>query len=621
MNIDKTLQTAFEYFQAGNLDQAEQTCREILDAQPDNAHVLHLLGIIQYQRGNYDSAIELITQSLQFNSAEAYAYFDLGNIFREKGNNEEAIANYQKAVQINPALDDAHYNLGIVFKESGRLDEAITCYRKAIQANPTHADTYNNLGLALQDSGQLEEAEISYKQALKIDSDYAYAYHNLGNVFLEKKQLDEAIAHYQKAIQMNPDLIDAHNNLGNALKEKGLLDEAITVYKKTLEINPNRADTYYNLGIVFKESGQASEAITCYSKATQMNPSHADAYNNLGLALRDKGHIKEAIHSFEEALHIESDNAVFHWNLSLALLLSGNFEQGWKEYEWRSKVKDFPQRMVSQPLWDGSDIAGQTILLYAEQGFGDTIQFIRYASLVAQRGAKVIVSCQNELTSLLKTVEGVHHVVGYREQIPGFDVYFPLVSLSFIFNTTLESIPARIPYIAVDFPLIQKWTVKVQNHNTNFKIGLAWAGREQRSCSLEIFSSLSCLDEITFYSLQKGEAAGQAKNPPKGMKLIDHTEDIHDFSDTAAFIENLDLIISVDTAVAHLAGALGKPVWTLLPFVPDWRWMLRREDSPWYPTMRLFRQPSLGDWETVIDKVSAELQNIIEKKAEKGKDL
>ena len=612
MNIDQAFQTAFAYFQAGNFHQAEQTCREILEAQPDRADIQRLLGIIQYQQGNTDSAIEYIRQSIQLDPSEAYAYFILGNIFREKGNNEEAIANYQKAIEINPNLDDAYYNLGIVFKESGRLDEAISCYRKAVQINPNHSDTYNNLGLALHANGQLEEAKYSYEQSIKIDPDYAYAYYNLGNVFLEKKQPGEAIAHFQKAIQLNPDLIDAYNNLGNALKEKGLLNEAIAVYKKTLEINPNRADTYYNMGIIFKESGQADEAITCYRKAIQINPGHADAYNNLGLSLRDKGSIEEAIHSFKEALHIKSDNAVTRWNLSTALLLSGNFEQGWKEYEWRLKVKEFPNRIISHPLWDGSDIAGRTILLQAEQGFGDTIQFIRYASLVAQRGAKVIVSCQNELTSLLKKVEGVHQVVGYREQIPRFDIYYPLLSLPFIFHTTLESIPAQVPYIKADLSLVQQWRSKIQDQIFQCKIGLVWAGREQHSCALELFLSLSKLDGITFYSLQKGVAAAQAKNATEGMMLVDYMEDIHDFSDTAAIIENLDLIISVDTAVAHLAGALGKPVWTLLPFVPDWRWLLNRDDSPWYPTMRLFRQPALGDWESVIGRVSHDLQKMME---------
>jgi tetratricopeptide (TPR) repeat protein len=614
MNIDKALQTAFEYFQAGDFEQASLICCEILKAQPDRADVLRLLGIIRYQQGDTDSAIEYTSQSIRSDPAEPYSYFTLGNIFREQGNTGEAIANYQKAIEINPALDDAYYNLGIVLKESGRLDEAITCYRKTIQINPSQADTYNNLGLALQEKGQIKEAEMSFRQAVKIDPDYAYAHSNLGNVLMGERQIDEAITHYQKAIRFNPDLLDAHMNLGNALKEKGLLNDAVTVYRKVLQIDPERSDAYYNLGIVLKENGQPDEAITHYQRALHLNPGHAEAYNNLGLAFRDKGQLKEAMHLFREALRREPDNAVFHWNLSLALLQAGNFEQGWKEYEWRLKVKEFSHRISAEPLWDGSEMAGQTILLQAEQGFGDTIQFIRYASLVAQRSAKVIVSCQNELASLLRTVDGVNHVAGYHEQLPDFDRYCPLLSLPLIFHTTHEGIPAQVPYIRVDSPSVKKWKTKIGVQDSEITIGLVWAGREQRSCSLEIFSPLSHVDSVTFYSLQKGEAAEQAKNPPDGMKLIDYTEDIHDFSDTAALMENLDLVIAVDTAVAHLAGALGKPVWTLLPFVPDWRWLLNRDDSPWYPTMRLFRQPSPGDWQSVIEEVTGELRKIMEKR-------
>jgi tetratricopeptide (TPR) repeat protein len=492
-------------------------------------------------------------------------------------------------------------------KETGQLDEAITYYKKAIQINPTYADTFNNLGLALQEKGQIEEAELAFNQAIKIDPDYAYAYYNLGNVLMEKKHIDEALTCYQKAIDINPDLLDAYKNLGNALKEKGLHNDAITTYRKILRIESNRPDIYYNLGIVLKETGQLAEAIAYYQKALHLNPAFADAHNNLGLAFRDTGEIRDAIHSFQRAVQIEPDNAIYHWNLSLALLLSGDFEQGWKEYEWRLKVKDLPNRMLSRQVWDGSDIAGRTILLQAEQGFGDTIQFIRYAPLVAEMGVRVFLSCQDELASLSRSVDGLHTVVGYREPMPHFDVYQYLLNLPLLLHTNLDSIPARIPYIKADLSLVRTWKTKLGDRHSRQRIGLVWAGREQRSCSLSMFRPLAQAQNISFYSLQKGEAAAQTKNPPEGMKLIDFTEEIHDFSDTAAFIENLDLVISVDTAVAHLAGALGKPVWTLLPFVPDWRWLLHRNDSPWYPTMRLFRQPAPGDWASVIEKIATEL--------------
>ena len=585
MDINKAIQSAYDSYQKGNLQQAASILKEIVKVQPTHMIVLYFLGEIYYQLGNYDSAIHYFKEVLRF----------------------------------NPTNADAYYNLGIAFKGKGQLDEAIMCYQKTIELNPALADVYNNLGLVLQEKGQLDEAITYYQKALQLNPNYSYAYYNLGNTLKEKGKLDEAITCYQTAIQFNPTLPDVYNNLGLVLQEKGKLDEAITCYQKALQVNPDYTDAYYNLGNACNDSGQIDEAIIYYKKALKLNPNYIDAYNNLGITLQEKGHIHEAITYYQRALQFNPNDADAHWNMSLAFLLSGNFKQGWKEYEWRFKVKEFFQRTFPQRSWDGADIAGSTILLYAEQGLGDTIQFIRYAPLVAQRGAKVVVECQKELTSLLQNVEGIYKVISQGEPLPEFDVHYPLLSLPLLFNTTLESIPATIPYININPVLVQKWREKVKIDNSKLKIGLVWAGRQRnkkercRSCSLDTFSPFAQIDDITFYSLQKGEAAKQSKNPPKGMKLIDYTEEIHDFSDTAAFIENFDLIISIDTVVAHLAGALGKPVWTLIPFSPDWRWMLNREDSPWYPTMRIFRQQAIGEWESVIVHIKEELLQIVSK--------
>ena len=272
-----------------------------------------------------------------------------------------------------------------------------------------------------------------------------------------------------------------------------------------------------------------------------------------------------------------------------------------------------PVDRFSQPICDGSDIAGLTILIYVEQGVGDAIQFIRYVPLVTQACDKVIIECHRDLSALFQNIEGVKQVMVQGEPLPNFDIQCPLLSLPSVFNTTLKNIPSRVPYISLDSVLVQKWKDRVQHDDSKLRIGLVWSGSPKykndrnRSCSLADFAPFSKFADITFYSLQKGKASEQAKNPPEGMKLIDCSEDLNDFTDTAALIENLDLVISVDTAVAHLAGAIGNPVWTLLPFAPDWRWMLNREDSPWYPTMRLFRQPSPRDWESVIDSILREL--------------
>jgi tetratricopeptide (TPR) repeat protein len=554
MNIHEQIQSAFRHLQTGNVQQAEHICRELLTIHPHDSDALYLLGIIYDRIGDYDSAIESIKKSLQFNPVNDYACFDLGNILRKKERTDEAMLFYQKAVQLNPSNAGAHYCLAVALQEKGRFEAALNSYTKVLQINPNHADTYNNMGSVLQETGQLDQAVNCYRKALSINPDLFMAYNNLGNALMERGQFDDAVAHYQKAVGLNPDFAGGYCNLGVALQNKQEINEAVAAYQKAIGLDPDYIDA--------------------------------------------------------------------HWNLSLALLLSGRFREGWKEYEWRLKKKDhiYYVRKFSHQLWDGvSDISGRTILLHAEQGLGDTIQFIRYAPLVAQRGARVVVECQKELKALLHNIGGTHDVVAYGEQLPEFDMHCPLLSLPLLFDTTLETIPTGLPYMNADTLSCESWKVKVQHDNSGQKIGLVWAGNltntkgRYRSCPLETFSPLARIDDITFYSLQKGEASEKAKYPPKGMKLVDYTEEIHDFSDTAALMQNLDLIISVDTAAAHLAGALGRPVWTLLPFNPDWRWMLSREDSPWYPTMRLFRQPSFGDWESVIARVAGELKNSLSK--------
>jgi tetratricopeptide (TPR) repeat protein len=473
-------------------------------------------------------------------------------------------------------------NLGLAFQKRGQIEEAIKCYIKSIQLNPNSADTCSNLGSILQEREKFEEAIEYHEKALRLNPKHAVANYNLGSVFQKKGQLEKARIFYDIALQINPTNALAYNNLGTIyFQEKGRLEQAITCYRKAIQINPNYSNAYSNLGISLQEKGLYDEALACYKKALNLSPSHAEA----------------------------------HFNAAVILLLNGNLKDGWQEYEWRQKTNDhlFSQRSFSKPLWNGTDIKGQTILLYAEQGFGDTLHFIRYAPIVSQHGATVIVECQKELASLLQNIEGVHQVIAYGNQLPYFDIYWPLLSLPLVFNTTLETIPSDKHYISADSILVEKWRDRLNHRDSKLKIGLVWAGNPAhkrdycRSCSLDIFSSLFEIHNVVFYSLQKGKEAELTKNAFQKMNFIDYTNELNDFSDTAAFIENLDLVISVDTSVAHLAGALGKPVWTLLSFVPDWRWLLDRGDSPWYLSMRLFRQPSLGDWESVISKIKDEL--------------
>jgi tetratricopeptide (TPR) repeat protein len=470
-----------------------------------------------------------------------------------------------------------------------------------------------------QKAGDLQEAENIYVKMLHEQPHNADIYFNLGFIYTTKCQFDSAILNYQQALHFNPHLVDAYYNLGSIFQQIGRLDEATDHYQKVLKINPEHAMAYINLGSIFQQKGRFDDAIDFYQKALQFNPKLISGYNNLGLALQEKGQFDEAMSCHQKALSLDQNNATVHFNLGVLLLMYGDLKQGWREYEWRKKFKNYQDRNFTQPLWDGSEISGRTILIYSEkgfEGFGDTIQFIRYAPLIGNRGAKIIVECQKELKTLLRNVKGVQQVISYGDILPKFDVHCPFLSLPFVFNTTLEHIPSETPYITVNPLLVQKWRDKIQNDRSKLKIGLMWSGdlrhprSQYRSCSLDIFSPLTEVNDISIYSLQKGQAAEQAKNPPEGMNLMDYTESFNDFSDTAALIENLDLVISVDTGVTHLAGALGKPVWTLLPFVPEWRWLLEREDSPWYPTMRLFRQTSPGNWKSIIARL---LDNLHEK--------
>jgi FKBP-type peptidyl-prolyl cis-trans isomerase 2 len=449
-----------------------------------------------------------------------------------------------------------------------------------------------------------------------IDYNAADEFYKKGIELQDKGQIDESIAYYQKALGQNSKHTGAYYNLGVALQEKGLLDQAIVCYEIAIGFKQDFTDAHHNLGVAFKEKGRFDDALLCFQRVLQLQPDHAGAYYNTGNVLVAKGQFDNALRYYQKAVEIEPGNSDAHWNMALLNLLAGNFEEGWKGYEWRWKLKDVvAERQFSQPLWDGADINGRTILLYAEQGFGDTLQFIRYAPLLAKRGAKVAVECPKEMTALIGRIQGIEQVIPYGEPLPECDVRYPLLSLPLIFNTTLQNIPAEIPYISADPSLVRTWGARIASNDGKFKIGLVWSGDpgfkndSSRSCNLDIFSPLAHTNHITFYSLQKGEAATQANHPPINMNLVDYTKEISDFADTAAFIQNLDLIISIDTAVAHLAGALGKPVWTLLPFVPDWRWMLKREDSPWYPTMRLFRQDTPADWVPVVARIKESLDD------------
>lgn len=438
-------------------------------------------------------------------------------------------------------------------------------------------------------------------------------YFNLGNTYRQRGMLDEAISFYEKslAIHQNPVVL---NSLGNAFRDKEQYADAIRCYERALRIDPHYTSARINACMVHFEMGEFEKAESALQALLQAQPDSAEAHNCLGLVLREQGRFEDALRCFVRTLELDPNLEYAHQNLSALCLLMGDFQEGWRAYRWFWNLRS-PYDELQRPLWDGFDICGKSILIHAGAGFGDTLHFIRYASLVKERGANVLVGCKREIASLLKSVDGIDCVIVEGETIPHFDVQSSLFRLPIIFETTIDTIPAKIPYVSVDERLIETWKRRIDHRNDYLKVGFAWAGGHRigtyrfRAFPPHLLPHLLRAENVLFYSLQVGSRQS-LKSIIDAPNVIDLTREIRDFADTAALILNLDLVISIDTAVAHLAGALGKPVWTLLPFVPDWRWLLEREDSPWYPTMRLFRQPSPGDWHSVISRVSEKLGSL-----------
>jgi tetratricopeptide (TPR) repeat protein len=487
----------------------------------------------------------------------------------------------------------------------------------ASRLNPEPAlDQLLQEAIAHHQSGRLAQAESLYREILRRDPRHVDALHLLGVIAYQVGRLDNAAELIRQAINLRPDFPDAYSNLGNIFKDKGQIDHAISAYRMAIACNPDIADVHYNLGVALKIKGQLEEAIAAHRLAIALEPRFTKAHFNLGNALADSGNLEQAIAAYRQAIALEPNLAEAHGNLAVALLLAGNMPEGWAEYEWRWKIKDFrsPRRNFTQPQWNGEDLAQRTILLHAEQALGDTILLVRYLPMVAHRAGNIVLECQPELNRLLNFNARGWQVISAGQPLPEFDVHCPLLSLPRALGTTLQTIPGQ-PYLRADKQGTELWHEKVAKDSSSIKVGLVWAGsgtlsNDARSVNLATLAPLAALPGIHWYSLQKGPGATQAKNPPAGLELIDWKDQFQDFADTAALIANLDLVISVDTAVAHLAGAMGRPVWVLLSTAMDWRWMLQRQDSPWYPTMRLFRQSKCGQWDDVVQRVKESLARL-----------
>jgi Flp pilus assembly protein TadD len=467
----------------------------------------------------------------------------------------------------------------------------------------------------LNERGRHDEAIAACRQAIAVRPDYPEAHNNLGNALQALGRFEEAVAAYRTALELRPDYTKAASNFGGALQGAGKLDEAGAVLRDLLKTTPDFAEAHNNLGGVLIEQGKFDEAIASIRRALSLRTDYLDAWNNLGNALMKQGRPDEAIAALRGALALNPDQPLLRFGLGSLLLLKGDFSEGWREYEQRWRVPELGLQRFAfvQPRWAGEPLDGRRILLWSEQGFGDTIQFARYAPEIVKRGGRIVLGVQPDLERLMRSMEGVERLVT-QAQPEEFDAHLPLLSLPLVLGTTVETIPAAVPYLHADAALVQRWRERISQHAEALKVGVVWAGRpthkndRNRSMPLEKLKALQAIDGIWLLNLQKGETARRALEAPDAPTLTDWTSELNDFAETAALIECLDLVITVDTSVVHLTGALGKPVWVLLPFMPDWRWLLGRDDSPWYPSARLFRQPFAGDWDSVIEAVVRALQ-------------
>jgi tetratricopeptide (TPR) repeat protein len=505
--------------------------------------------------------------------------------------------------------------------QRGDLATAQRIYRQILATDADNFDATHILGLALFQLGQFAEAETSIRRALKLRPKVAMAYNSLGMVLQAVGKSDEAKAAFGRAAELDPGNAVLHLNLGNVYRDTGDLEAAEPHYRRAVAADSKFAEAHNSLGVALTALGRWDEAEQCLKLALKLAPKLVNAYINLGELHRLQGRLEEARDAETKALQLDPNSVIARFDLSLIQLALGDFENGWRNYEarWAAPPLLGLRPGFSQPLWDGGDIAGKTILLYPEQGLGDTLQFVRYAQVLSeQRGARVIVTSPPELAELLRTVPGVEAVITERKDLPAFDVYCPMLSVPRHLGTTLETIPANIPYLAADPERVAAWRARLPDDG-KLKIGLVWAGNarisdananrtdSRRSLKLAQLSAWADIPGVTWISLQKGPPGEEARRPG-ALPLLDWTDELQSFADTAALAQCLDLIVSVDTSVVHMAGGLGKPVWMLSRFDACWRWLPGRTDSPWYPAMRIFTQPRPGDWEPVFRDVAVALR-------------
>jgi tetratricopeptide (TPR) repeat protein len=606
---------AFAAHRDGRLDDAERGYRATLDDNPTHVDALHLLGVLRHQQGQHAEAAALVRRAVNLRPEDAALQLNLGNALKALGQIDDAIEQFRNALTLAPSFPMAHYNLGNAYASLGRHEDAADAFERSLRLQPDDASSHNNLGNALHALGRHTEAVASFRRALELRPGHAGALNNMGMALNALGRADEAIPCFQAALAAEPRFVAAHFNLANTFDAIGRHAEAVASFESALSFQPNLPPAIYGMGNALAALGRHAQALPYLERSVGLDPQFALAWLSLGTAHQALGAHARAVRAFDQALRLRPDLASAHMNRALAWLALRDFARGLPEYEWRLQTVAQPV-IQTLPRWHGEPIEQRTLLIHAEQGFGDTLQFVRFVPLAAQRAARVVLEVQPQLLPLLAPAAQSWRVtlIAQGAPRPGADLQCPLLSLPLALGTSYDTIPARTPYLDAPPAYGRKWRGSLGGQAKR-KIGLAWSGRiqqnETRSMPLAALEPLFALEGIDWIVLQPDLSADERAT----LDAHPHAASIHrfdgrigDFADTAAIIERLDAVVSIDTSIAHLAGALRKPLWLMLPFAADWRWFDADPRSPWYPGATLVRQPRPGAWGEVVEAVAAELR-------------
>ena len=601
----------------GRCSEALASYEAVLALEPQQASALSSSAAALRALGRSEEALARASAALA-QQPTAQAYFQQGAALRDMGRCSDALTSFDRAIALEPRYAEAHASRGMALQQLQRNAEALASFDRALELRPAAAELHNNRGNVLRRLQRLPEALACFDRAIALQPRFAMGYNNRGLVLQSLRRYEAATASYERALALQPDYADAHSNLGVLQYELGQPAAALASWRRALELQPCQDGIHGNLSNALRDLERPAEALAESELGIREDPASAVNHCNRANALFDLGRFPEALESYDRAIALDPRHALAHFNKGLCLLLRGEFAQGLELYEWRKRLGSYVTPAGEGRAWLGrEDIAGKTLLVHADQGLGDTIQFCRYARLAAQRGAQVVLAVQPQLRELLTGLGPAIRIVARAEQPQGCDLHCALMSLPLAFGTTLGDIPAAVPYLAAEPLRVARWRERLGA--AGLKVGIVWQGSRNRidvgrSLSLELFARLATIPGVRLISLQKGATAEQLRAASEGL-LVEVLGDEFDagpqaFLDSAAVMAHLDLIITCDTALAHLAGALGRPTWIAVKHVPDWRWFLHRTDTPWYPSARLFRQPRRGDWESVFAGMQAELASL-----------